>query len=114
MTTNSALPVARFTLEELKGLGPAENLPAIQHTTEGAPTISQDSNAAQLLMLQGYKGTDSPNDNKTRTDLLGVMDESEQEPNPGASDSEDEHNAAPRTLNISERHKAQNSKFSAW
>ena len=45
---------------------------------------------------------------------LGVLDELEQEPRSGVSDSEDEHNGAPRTLNISERRKAQNRKFSAW
>ena len=45
---------------------------------------------------------------------LGVLDELEQEPSPGVSDSEDEHDGAPRTLNISERRKAQNSKFSVW
>ena len=55
-----------------------------------------------------------PNDPKSKTDVLGVMNESEQEPSPSASDSEDEQNATPRTLTISERRKAQNSKFSAW
>ena len=45
---------------------------------------------------------------------LGVLDELEQEPSPGVSDSEDEHNGAPRTLSISETRKAQNRKFSAW
>ena len=45
---------------------------------------------------------------------LGVLDELEQEPSPGVSDSEDEHDGATRTLNISERRKAQNNKFSVW
>ena len=51
---------------------------------------------------------------KSMASSLGVLDELEQDPSPGVSDSEDEHNGAPRTLNISERRKAQNSKFSAW
>lgn len=112
--TSSAHPMARSTLEELKGLGPAENLPTIQLTPGGASTTSKEPIAVQLSMLQGYNGATTPKDHKSRTNLLGVMDEPEQEPSSGASDSEDEHNATPRTLNISERRKAQNSKFSAW
>lgn len=102
MTTTSAPSMVSFTLEELKGLGPAENLPAKQQTTGGASTTSHEPTATQSSMP------------KSRTDLLGVMDELELEPGPSVSDSEDEDNAAPKPLNISEKRKVQNSKFSEW
>lgn len=114
MTIASDLPMAKFALEESQGLGPAENLSVIQHTTEGASTSCLQSSAAQLSMLQGYKAAADSKDLNLKTGLLRVIDESEQEPSPGVSDSEEEDDAAPRTLNISERRKAQNSKFSAW
>lgn len=106
--------MARFTLEELKGLGPAESSPAIQHTTEGVSSTPLERTPPQLSMLQGHKGATNSSDHKSRTVLLGVLDESEQELSPGVSDSEDEGNAAPKPLSISERRKAQNRKFSAW
>ena len=103
-----------FTFKELEGLGPAENLPAIQPTTEVASTASLEPNAARLSTLQGYEGVSSPNVRSLRIDLQGAMDESEQEPSANVSDSEDERNVGPKTLNISERRKAQNSRFEAW
>ena len=103
-----------FTFKELEGLGPAENLPAVQPTTEVASTASLEPNAAQPSTLQGYKGANSPNDRNLRIDLQGAMDESEQEPSANVSDSEDEGNVGPKTLNISEKRKAQNSVFEAW
>ena len=106
--------MARFTFEEFKGLGPAENLPAIQQTTQSASKASREPNAAQLPMLQGYKKATSPNDHNLRIDLLGAMDESEQEPSANVSDSEDEQSGAPKTLKISEKRRAQNSRFAAW
>ena len=114
MTTSTAPSMGRPTLEELKGLEPAENLPAIQHNTAGPFNASLESTTAHVGSLIGYKGVTKPNDYALRTDLLGVKDDSGREPNPNASDSEDEYNADPGTLNISERHKVQNSKFSAW
>lgn len=104
--------MARSILEELKGLGPVEGLLAVQHTAQGASTPSVSPTADQSL--QGYKGATTPNDQESRVDISKVTNELEQEPSPSGSDSEDEHDAAPRTLNILERHKAQNSKFSAW
>ena len=44
----------------------------------------------------------------------GAMDESERVPSANVSDSEDERDVAPKTLNISEKRKAQNNKFAAW
>ena len=65
-------------------------------------------------MLSGYKELTKTNDDRLKTSLLGAKLESEHEPNPSLSDSEDDHDARPRALNISERRKAQNNKFSAW
>lgn len=114
MTTASAPLMAGSTLEELQGLGPAENLPAIQYTRKGASKSCLQQSAAQPSMLQGYKAAANLKDYNLEIDLLKVIDESEQEPSPGVSESEEDHDAAPRTLNISEKRKAQNSKFSAW
>lgn len=114
MTTSTAPSMGRPTAEELKGLEPAENLPAIQHTTAGPLTASLEPSTAHVGRLTGYKGVTKPNHYAVRTDLLGVKDDSGREPNPSASDSEDDYNADPVTLNISERRKVQNSKFSAW
>ena len=114
MTSTSAPQMVSFTFKGLEGLGPAENLPAIQPTTEAAPTASLEPNAARLSALQGYRGANSPNDRSLRIDLQGAMDESEQVPSANVSDSEDERNEGPKTLNISEKRKAQNSRFEAW
>lgn len=114
MMTATASPSAKLTLGELKGLGPAEKLPAIQHATAGPSTTYPESIIAQLPMLPDYKALTKPNDDSLRTDLLGAKVESEQEPNSTLSDSEDEHDARPRALSISERRKVQNDKFSAW
>ena len=114
MTTTSAPPVGSFTLEGLKRLGPAATLPAIQHTAERASTAPLEQIAAQTSVLQGYEEETNPNNPKPSTDLLGVIGESDQGPSPNVSDSEDEYNAIPRTLTVSERRKTQNSKFSAW
>ena len=111
--TTTAHPMATFTAEELEGLGPAENLPAIQHTT-ASPSTALRPPTAQLPMPPDYKGVTKPNDDRLRPDLLRVSFESEEEPSPSVSDSEDEHDAVPKALDISERRKAQNSKFSAW
>lgn len=110
----SAPQMVNLTFKELEGLGPAESLPAIQPNTEVASTASLESDAAPLSTLQGYKGANSPNDRSLRIDLQGAMDESEQEPSANVSDSEDERNVGPKTLNISEKRKAQNSRFEAW
>ena len=114
MMRTNASSMGGPTLEEHKGLGPAANLPTIQHTTAGPATLSLGSSTAQVGRLTGYKGGTKPNDYASRTDLLGVKDDSGREPNPSASDSEDEYNADPGALNISDRRKVQNSKFSAW
>ena len=111
--TTTAHPMAKFTAEEAEGLGPAENLPAIQHTA-ASPSTALRPTTAQLPMPSDYKGMTKPNDDRLRTDLLRVKVDSEEEPNPSVSDSEDEHDAVPKALDISERRKAQNSKFSAW
>lgn len=112
MTETFAPQMARFTRENLKGFGPAEGLPAIQHTTASPSTASLASTTAQLSVLQGHKGVAKLNENGLSTDQLELKVETEQEPS--VSDSEDEHDAATRPLNVSERRKAQNSKFSAW
>lgn len=114
MMTTTVPATAKLTIGELEGLGPAEKLPAIQHTTAGPSTTSPESTIAQLPILPGYKELTKPNDDRLRTNLLGAKVESEQEPNPSLSDSEDDHDARPRVLNESERRKAQNNKFSAW
>lgn len=114
MKTTSAPLTGNFGLEDLKGLGPAENLPVIQDITKGAATGSLARTAAQLSLLEDYNGATKPNDQKSGTDLLAMMNESKQEPSLSVSDSEDEDNAVPTALSISERRKAQNSKFSAW
>ena len=111
--TTTAHPMAKFTAEELEGLRPAENLPAIQHTT-ASPSTTLRPTTAQLSMPPDYKGVAKTNDDISRTDLLRVKVDSEEEPSPSVSDSEDEHDAVPKALDISERRKAQNSKFSAW
>ena len=113
MTTTS-LPMAKLTLEEFKAPGSAEKLPAIQHTTAAPSTTSLASTIAQLPMPPGYKELTKSEDDGLRTNLPKVKVESEREINPSVSDSEDEYDAVPRALNISERRKAQNSKFSAW
>ena len=111
--TTTAYPMATLTAEELEGLGPAETLPAIQHTT-ASPSTALGPPTAQLPMPPDYKGVTKLDDDKLRPDLLRVNFESEEEPSPSVSDSEDEHDAVPKALDISERRKAQNSKFSAW
>ena len=114
MLKTAAPPTVKHTLEEVKGLGPAEKLPAIQHKNTDRSTTSLQSTIAQLPMPPGYKGVTKSNDDRSRTDLLRLNIDSEQEPNPSVSDSEDEDDTAPKALNISERRKVQNSKFSAW
>ena len=111
MMTTSAPP-----LTTSDGLEPADNLAAIRHTTAGPSTTSPGSIIAQLPALQGYKGKIQTNDHQSKSDLLGVLvkAKSEQELNPSVSDSEDEQDVAPGTLNMSERRKVQNGKFSAW
>ena len=114
MTIASPLLISKLTVEELKSLGPAESLPAIQPTTEGVSATSLEGAASPLSIGQDYKEVVDLRDPKSRTRSLLAMDESEQGPGPTVSDSEDDQNAGPRTLNVSERRKAQNSKFSAW
>ena len=68
------------------------------------------------LTLDGLEGL-GPAENSqamqhTTKGLSSVPVQSEQAPN--ISDSEDEHDTTPRALNISERRKIQNNKFSAW
>ena len=111
--TTTAHPMVKFTAEELEGLGPAENLPTIQHIT-ASPSNALRPTTAQLPMPSDYKGVTKLNEDRLRTDLLRVKVDSEGEPSPSVSDSEDEHDAVPKTLDISERRKVQNSKFSAW
>ena len=103
-----------MTTSGLEGLEPADNLAAIRHTTAGPSTTYLGSTIAQLPVLQGYNGNIQTNDNQSKSELLGEKAESEQELNPSVSDFEDEQDAAPGTLNISERRKVQNGKFSAW
>ena len=112
MTTNSTAPIASFTLDKIKGLGPAENLQAVQQTTRGAPSVSVGSKTAQTPKSQPNERETQSNDQKSNSDLPDTKAESEQAPN--VSESEDEHSATPRALNISERRKVQNNKFSAW
>ena len=102
-----------FTAEELEGLGTAESLPAIQHITASLSNALRPT-TAQLPMPSDYKGMTKSNDESLKIDPLRVKVDSEEEPNPSVSDSEDEHDTVPKTLDISERRKAQNSKFSAW
>ncbi len=109
MTATSAPPMASFTLKEINSLDPVENLPAMQHTKEGSSTTSRRPTAAQQPMLKDYSEL-----TKLNSDVLDVKAESEQELGPNVSDSEDEHDDASRPLNISERRKVQNNKFSAW
>ena len=114
MKTTSTPLTGSSGLEDLKGLGTAENLPVIQDIRKGGATDSLVRTAAQLSMLEDYKGATKPNDHKSTTNLLAMTNESKKESSPSVSDSEDEDNAVPTTLSISEKRKAQNSKFSAW
>ena len=109
--TTAAPSTAKVILEELKGLGLRENLPVIQHTTAGPSIVPLE---AQPLMPTDYNVVTKTNGYNSRTGLLGATAASEQEPNSSVSDSEEENSAVPTPLNISERRKAQNNKFSAW
>ena len=109
----TAHPMAKFTAEELESLRPAENLPAIQRTT-GSPSTTLRPTTAQVPMPPDYKGVKQPNGDRSRTDSSRLKVDSEEGPSPSVSDSEDEHDAVPQALDISERRKTQNIKFSAW
>ena len=111
--TTTAHPMASFSAEELKGLEPAENLPAIQHIT-GSSSNPLRPTTAELPMPSDHNGVTKLNDDRVRTGLLRAKVDLEEEPNPSASESEDEHDAVPKALDISERRKVQNNKFSAW
>ena len=111
--TTTAHPMANISAEELEGLEPAEILPAIQHIT-GSSSNSLRPTAAALPMPSDHNGVTKLNDDRLRTGLLRAKVDPEEEPNPSLSESEDEHDAVPKALNISERRKVQNSKFSAW
>ena len=110
--TTTAHPIANLNTEELEGLGPAEKLPVIQHTAASPSNLRPTT--AQLPMSSDYKGVTKSDHDRLRTGLLQVKVNSEEEPSPSVSDSEDEHDAVPKTLDVSERRKVQNSKFSAW
>lgn len=104
--------IAKLTLEEHEDFAPGENSSVIEYTTADEFSVPQERKPAQLPTMKSDTGV---------TDLGAVkfmanhvLDGLEQEPGPGVSDSEDEHDGAPRTHNMSERRKAQNSKFSAW
>ena len=112
--TTTAPSTAKVILEELKGPGLRENLPVIQHTTAGPSTVPLEPTTAQPLMPTDYNVVTKTNGYNSRTGLPGATAASEQEPNSSVSDSEEENSAVPTPLNISERRKAQNNKFSAW
>lgn len=114
MMTTTVPAKTKLTLGELEGLGAAETLPSIQNATAGPSTTSPESMMAQLQKLPGYKELTEPDDDRLGANLLGAKVESEQEPDSSLSGSEDDHDAQPRALDISEKRKAQNNKFSAW
>ena len=106
--------MAKLTLEELEDSAPAENSSAIEYTTTDASSIPPERKPAQISIFERDTGVTNLGAEKLMANPLGVLDDLEQEPSPVVSDSEDEHVGAPRTLSMSERRKAQNSKFSAW
>ena len=106
MTATSAPQMASFPPKETNSLGLVEK--------EGSSTTSRRPTTAQLPMPKDCNELTKSNNNRLNGVVLEVKAVSEQELGPNVSDSEDEHDDASRPLNISERRKVQNNKFSAW
>ena len=106
--------MASLNSELLKSLGPAGDLLAIHDTTRNPSNHIVESANPQLPMQKGYSGMSDLDSFRMMSNQPSMKAEADQEPTSGISDSEDEDDAVPRPLNILERRKAQNSKFSAW
>ena len=102
------------TFENLIDLEPSQNSPGIQHNASGPSPVSPKGNTAQLPPSQAGSGVSELDNHGFRTDMLGVEVELEQDATSKDSDSEDERESAIRPLHISDKRRAQNSKFSAW